>query len=231
MKGMTMKKLIALAAIAPIAMLSATAHAEGRWDGIYGGVHAGAAWQNGDMTAYTPYNSYEGFPVAGMNDSGFIGGVQLGYNHQMGNVVVGIEAGATLAGLEKAAYTPIDGTDTAPDDKLFYRKSNFNATLAPRVGYVFGPVLVSAKGGLAIANSEVGHDQNGTMISAKDTLVGYVLGAGADYALNDKISVGVAYEYQSYKGSRQHVTGPSSDIFIKQGGDFHIAKVAVNYQF
>lgn len=211
------------------AALASDGAADQRWDGVYGGVHLGVGRLSGTMTAYTPYNSYEGFPVHGLNDTAFLGGVQLGYNHQMGNVVVGIEATASLTDVKKAAYT--DGLNNSPSDKLFWRKTGFTATLAPRIGYAAGPLLVTAKGGLAVADFKVGHDQNGTDIESKKTQYGYVLGAGVEYALTPQISAGVQYDYENFGHNSQHIVGPDADIFIAQGGDLHAAKVVVNYKF
>ena len=202
-----------------------------RWEGAYGGIHVGASWLSGSMTAYTPYNSYAGFPVTGLNDSAIIGGVQLGYNIQMDSgLVFGLEATASLTDIDKGAYTPIDALDDAPDNRLFWRKSDFTATVAPRIGYASDSFLITGKAGLAIADFEVGHDQNGTDIVGKKTKFGYVLGAGVEYALTSRISAGVQYDYENF-GSKSIGVSGSPDIDIDQGGDLHVAKVVLNYQF
>ena len=89
-----MKKFLIVLAAMTIPAAPALAQDAGieRWDGVYAGVNAGGSWASGDMTAYTPYNSYDGFPVTDLNDASFAGGLQIGYNKQMGSLGLGAEA-------------------------------------------------------------------------------------------------------------------------------------------
>ena len=74
------------------------------WTGFYIGGHVGGAWSRIDWSDV----SLTGEPVD--NDSrGFIGGGQVGFNWQAGNIVVGIEAtysGTNLDGSFTSAVTP-----------------------------------------------------------------------------------------------------------------------------
>lgn len=222
-----MKKLVAF--LIPLigcstAAFAQDATAESRWEGAYGGVHIGGSWLNGAMTAYTPYNSYNGFSVADLNNGNFSGGAQLGYNHQMGSVGIGAEAMMSFTDIDRASTTNNPGS-------LFWRKASMTATVAPRLSYATPSMIFYAKGGLAIARFEVGHDQNGTDIVASDTQTGYVLGAGAEYALTPRISAGVQYDYMNFGNAVTHVVSPASDIDIAQGGKIHSARLVVNYRF
>lgn len=195
------------------------------WEGAYIGAHLGAAWLRGDMTAYTPNNSYNGFGVSGLDTSGATGGLHIGYNHMLdNNVVLGLEAGASLANLSKHSSDNVAGTE-------FWRKLNWTGTLTGTLGYAMDSTMLYGKAGLAVGGFEVGHDQGGTNISSKSTQYGYVLGAGVEYAFDPNWSVNVEYDYMNFGKDSIHVSGPSADIFLKQGGDVHQVMAGVNYRF
>lgn len=219
------KYAIVLAALAFQAApaLAQDAAAE-RWDGLYIGVNAGGSWLAGDMNASTPYNSYNGFAVQDLNDGSLAGGLQIGYNKQMSSLGLGAEAAMNFTGQKRQSTTNTPGT-------LFWRESNFNASVGPRLSFATPGVIVYAKGGLAVGKFDVGHDQNGTLISAKETQYGYMLGGGAEMALGSKVSVGVQYEYMDFGNDEIHVVSPNSDIFLQPGAAVHNVKAVVNYRF
>lgn len=193
------------------------------WSGFYAGAHVGGAWLDGDMTAYTPYNGYTGFSVADLSDSGVAGGLQLGYNYQMGNVVFGITVDGSLMNLNKSS------TNDAPSTP-FWRKLDWTATLAPRLGYSFDDAMVYGKAGLALGGFTVGHNQNGTNIESSSTGTGYVLGAGVEYALAPNWTMDLEYNYMNFGSERINVNG-NPDISIERGGDVHAVNLGLNYRF
>lgn len=193
------------------------------WTGTYIGVHIGGGSLNGDMTAYTPYNSYNGFEVGSLDTTGILGGLQLGFNYQTGTIVLGVEADASLMNLGAIS----DDNDPGRD---FWRDLNWTATIAPRIGIAMDSVLVYAKGGVAFGGFEVGHDQSGTDISAESTEIGFVIGGGVEYALDQNWSMKLEYNYMNFGDARIEVSG-SPDIEIKQGGDLHAVKFGLNYRF
>lgn len=222
-----MKKLAIIAGI--FASIATPAMAQDdtgteRWDGIYAGVNAGGTWISGDMTGYTPFNSYNGFPVLDANDGSISGGVQLGFNEQMGSFGLGAEVSLMVTDLEKETIDNSPGT-------AFSRRSDFNGSAGPRMTFATDDFALYAKGGLAFGNFEVAHNQNGTLISSDETLYGYMLGGGVDFALSDSISVGVQYEYQDYGNAEIHVPSSGSDIFITPNATVQNLKAVVNFSF
>ncbi|WP_324074942.1 MAG: outer membrane beta-barrel protein [Erythrobacter sp.] len=215
---------------AAVACISSPAFAQDssdteKWDGFYAGVHAGGSWMSGDMTGFTPFNSYQGFPVTDAKDSSEAGGVQVGYNHQMGTIGLGAEASFTINNLRKE-------TDSSTPGTLFWRDTEFNASIGPRVTVATPSFALYGKGGLAIGKFEVGHNQNGNLISNERTLYGYMLGVGADYAIGSNLSIGVQYEYQDFGDGEIFVPSPNgSEIFIAPNAALHHLKAVVNYRF
>lgn len=193
------------------------------WTGAYIGAHIGGASLVGDMTAYTPFNGFAGFEVGSLDTSGLLGGVQAGFNYQMGTIVLGIEADASLMNLGAISDDNDPGTE-------FWRDLNWTATIAPRIGIAMDSVLLYAKGGLAFGGFEVGHDQNGTDISAESTEMGFVLGGGVEYALDESWTMKLEYNYMKFGDNRIEVSG-TPDIEIEQGGDVHAVKFGLNYRF
>lgn len=145
--------------------LGATASAQD-WSGIYLGVQSSKSdYTNSYLTNGIPDN----LPVDG---GGSMTGVFAGYNHQLGNVVLGGEL-SYLSG--NPAY------DLFPT----FRFSNM-LDLKARAGYSFGRVLPYAVVGWSRTEWT-----NGTL--APVDVDGFAYGIGADFQMSDRILVGVEY--------------------------------------
>ena len=60
------------------------------WTGLYAGAHIGYGWNTADRNTYILTTG--AFQLAStFKSEGVFGGVQLGYNQQYGNIVVGLE--------------------------------------------------------------------------------------------------------------------------------------------
>lgn len=136
------------------------------WSGLYVGVVAGAVWQQSDpflnchdFTNPDPNDCSTdiSFGIPGtffsLNDTGFLGGAQIGYNVAFGNVVAGVEA--------DIAYTSISTTSTFQQqfpccvrDTFVHQELNSLSTVRARLGYAFNNVLLYATGGLAVGQVE-----------------------------------------------------------------------------
>lgn len=129
---------------------------------------------------------------------GVLGGVQAGYRWDLGKTVLGVEADVS------AADASFDG-GAGKLDSL--------ARVKLQAGYDMGRTLVYATGGAAYAKADVGG------ASLSDT--GYFGGLGADYALNDRWTVGGEVLMHKF------------DNFDKSGidADATTAAVKVNFRF
>ncbi len=207
------------AALAPVPVFAAT-----KWTGFYVGAHLGWAQHNGNLDAFTPFNGFAGFPVTGLKSSSVMGGVQAGYNYQMGSIVAGLEADVSIASLKKTSLANAPGTP-------FSSKANWFATVAPRLGYSFGDALLYVKGGLAVADFEYSHLQGINLIKAGTTRAGYVVGAGLEYALTRNLSLKAEYNYMDFGKGRTTITGPGPTIWVTPKREIQTVKVGVNYRF
>ena len=102
-------------------------------------------------------------------------------------------------------------------------RSTWAGTARLRAGYAIDRLLIYGTGGLAWANYKL-YDNNGAVEVTKNTTrAGWTLGAGAEYAIAQNISVKGEYLYADYGrvnvgDSRQSLTD-------------HLVRVGVNYKF
>lgn len=106
---------------------------------------------------------------AGLDGDGAIGGIHAGYRYDFGQFVAGAEIDYDTANVDLEP----DDSDNSLDDV---------ARLKLIGGAEFGRSLVYATAGAARASATVGGDE------LSDN--GYFLGAGFDYAVSDRVTVG-----------------------------------------
>lgn len=124
------------------------------------------------------------------NVSGIKGGLYGGYNFDLGNqIVVGAEVDGNVDG--------VDGTTSQGK-----AKQRWDSTARGRVGYAFDHYLAYGTAGAAISGAKVetptGDDSA--------THLGWVVGAGIEGALTDKVTARVEYQYADY-GKKNYDTG------------------------
>jgi outer membrane immunogenic protein len=107
---------------------------------------------------------------------GFIGGAQVGYNHQTGHLVLGIEADLNYDNFLTSSVT--SGTS-----------AGWVGSLRPRLGYAMGPMLFYGTGGLAYGNP----DLSSFSTSGADFRLGWTAGAGIEYGLSRNWSMRLEY--------------------------------------
>jgi outer membrane immunogenic protein len=175
------------------------------WDGAYVGINGGYAWSNAEPT----------------KAEGGFGGGQIGYNWQRDRFVFGFEGDFQGADISGSAYT-FNG-DTA------HSNMNWFSTVRGRVGVASGPWLLYATAGLAVADvnnrvSLVGspsfHDS--------DTLTGYAVGGGLEWAFAPAWSLKTEYLYLGLGNSTLHNADGDS---VRVNNDAQVVRVGLNYHF
>jgi opacity protein-like surface antigen len=144
------------------------------WTGFYLGANIGGAWSDGTLTDNNLGASWN------PGGTGFIGGVQAGYNLQAGNFLFGVEGdfdGTTFTGTTGPVATPL-GLVQASANK------NWITTLAARVGIAQDRWLVYGKfgGGWAQDSAALNVVNGGTIWTGSHTNSGWLAGAGIEYA-------------------------------------------------
>jgi len=168
------------------------------WTGFYIGGHVGFISTDGD--------------------SGFIGGGQAGFNYQVGQWVFGVEGQMSATSIKNSAGGVITMNGVPIGAVGAEGSLDWISTLAGRAGFAFDRWLVYGKLGAAWAHGS--GSAFGTMgplgasVSFSDTVSGWMLGVGTEYALRDNWSAKVEYNMLDF-----------------DHGTIHAVKAGVNYRF
>lgn len=164
------------------------------WAGPYLGGNVGYEWGSVDNNPSKP--------------SGFVGGIQAGYNFQNGPWVFGVEGDIQAAG--------------ADDTFAPWKFSNpWFGTLRGRAGYAFSNVLFYGTAGLAF-----GELRGQTFGGAEShTTAGWTIGAGAEVGLAPNWSAKLEYLYIDLSTSQFAITG------VSNGYSASVVRAGVNYHF
>lgn len=201
-------------------------------------------------------------------ESGFMGGIQVGINKQYRNWILGLEADwSGLGDIEsttRSAFEYFDEADDGLEDfdgkgTVFIRNElDWLATFRARLGSVLsgdGRLMGYITGGAAVArvsnsmgagfvHGEGGDCDIGECFFSRPRgggnfyQFGGVIGAGAEYALSDRFTIGAEYLYIALSGDRENVvtfygeSGRAFDVEQETGfDDIHSVRVKANFKF
>ena len=188
--------------------------ADPAWTGWYLGLNAGGDWSASELSTSTTSVPGAGLQLSALaiglinglgsptdiHTSGFTGGAQGGYNYQMGQWLLGVEADIEhlhSAGSISAATAPgtFNLNSSVSTDWLF--------TARPRLGVIANSWLFYGTGGLAVTRisgtwnlaGSAGIAENASVASTK---AGWVAGGGVETMLPGKWLVGAEYLYVNF---------------------------------
>lgn len=222
-----------------------------RWTGFYVGGSIGAGRQNNRtiVDGYGPTNSVRTSIDAGNvasrlspDGNGVVGGAQLGFNYQIGAIVIGAEtdlSATRLGGSDTSSVNPFGVQVTTQSEN----KLSMLGTVRARAGIAFGDLLVYGTGGYAYGRIE----QSGSitpnpannpayLASRSEIAGGWALGGGVEYAITPSISVRL--DYTRYDLGRKQLTlgeinrlapGEYAAMRTRASGD--ILRAGVNFGF
>lgn len=177
------------------------------WTGFYVGGNAGYGWGNVNAG-----NTFATRTVTIGDTDGFVGGGQIGYNYQMGQFVLGLEADIQGADLKTGSNVFGDSVST-----------DYYGTVRARVGVAFDRILPYVTGGWAYGNVKT--TIGGVGSTDKTHTGGYALGAGIEYAFTNNLVGGVEYQYVDLGEKNVFNSG------IKVGHDFSVVRARLSYKF
>jgi outer membrane immunogenic protein len=184
------------------------------WTGFYLGGHLGYGWGGNDWTA----PSWAAGQVSDDFD-GFLGGGQVGFNYQFGNIVVGLQGEGTAASLEGKVY------DIYGD--YLKNEANWIASLTGRIGYAADRTLFYVKGGAAWTDLETTVTDGGDIYKKSKTRDGWTVGVGVEYAFAPNWTTFIEYDYYDFGNKNTVFDG----ALYKVDTDVNVVKVGVNYRF
>jgi outer membrane immunogenic protein len=200
------------------------------WDGPYVGVSGGPMWERFRGTwSIGPTPGQVGLGAAGATvplrngrSLAGSGGVQLGYNYQWGNIVLGLEGDVKAGGGSRKTFlTGLPPAFFVAGDSFSVR-SRYNASVRGRVGYAWDRLLFYATGGLAIADQKVTSNFVAFGIfppataTARKTLLGATAGGGFELSVAPAVSVGGEYRYSDY-GNTNYSLGTVTTVSTAPG--------------
>ncbi|MDX8531176.1 porin family protein [Mesorhizobium sp. VK25A] len=200
------------------------------WTGFYVGGFGTLAV--GDMEYGTRQIFADGNPPPQIGNfdvsaSGFLGGIQAGYDWQMNDKWV-VGAVADIAGSNYSAS--ITASSNGVEFLDGESKLKYLGTVRARVGYAWDRALLYAHGGLAYGKTEHRLDLGGTNVfSESQTRTGWTVGAGVEYAITDRISFGTEYAFVDL-GAKQ-ILDNGEGLTINDDVDLHTLKAFVNFRF
>ena len=236
------------------------------WTGFYVGVNAGYGFSNNDRNGLGTYTvapgGVTGAPFAagtvltngnttGSND-GFVGGGQIGYNYQIGQFVIGIEADAQFADLNNARPGTVV-TDT-PHLAGFAGAQNANfggidwfGTVRGRLGYAIDRMMIYGTGGFAFggADQKGFTDNFGTFRDNRDeTRTGFAAGGGIEYAFTPNLTGKIEGLVVNLERNRNNgfigtytAGGTTTPVYTTGFGrssnnsEFAVVRAGLNYKF
>ena len=191
------------------------------WGGLYVGGFVGMA--HGLWTVDFYRNNNHGHAEEASN--GFAGGLWVGYNWQTGpHLVLGVEAdlGWSNASQNNQVF---DNDHTDSSLGMF-------GSLRGRVGYAMDRVMLFATAGLAFAdisqNIQKGRNAGEQVVWEDQRPVGWVIGAGIDYAF-DQHWVGRAEFLHADYGSVSLVNRDGNQAIF--ANDMNLLRVGLSYRF
>lgn len=180
------------------------------WTGLYVGLQAGYSWNNDQWGS--PAQPFFGGP----NTNGLIYGGHVGYNYQVNMLVLGLEGSFTFS--EASASGPcLAGFATCRTEH------NWGGDIRGRAGLAFDRLLVYGAAGVAAENVTLSIKTIFGSGKATETIWGYTLGAGAEYAITNNVVLGVEYKFTDF--GTQSISG------VKFDSESHKAVFRASYKF
>ena len=206
------------------------------WTGFYIGGNAGAGILHDQGFEFQPVGIPPGLISRADRDGfGGLAGGQIGYNYQIGMLVLGIEGEAFWSGM-KVTQDQFDGTTLISSASI---KNKWDWDIAGRFGVAFDRALVYGKAGWVAGRFDwFGADPlNRFNIQGSATLDGLLVGIGLEYAFTNNWTAKFEYDYLGYPSKDVNFTairvgtGTTAPLIQNVSTNKNIFKLGFNYLF
>jgi outer membrane immunogenic protein len=233
------------------------------WTGFYVGVNAGYGFSNNDRNGLGSFNATPGSLTAplggytgvvttdGLNDrnnDGFVGGGQIGYNYQIGQWVIGIEADLQYADMNKNNTNGVVVLNPGVVGFVGAQNANFGGidyfgTVRGRLGYAIDRMMIYGTGGFAYGgadNNRFTDGFDGWRNHNDSTRTGYAIGGGIEYAFTPNLTGKIEGLYVNLERNRDNgfigVVGATPVYTTAIGrtnndSEFGVVRAGLNYKF
>lgn len=217
--------LLASPAAAPYVAASLNGAPIINWQGFYIGAVGGYGWADTSSNVTSPVT----VPGAPTSPAGALFGPTLGYNWQMGTLIMGVEGDYAFGNLSGNGLYTGPGRDVAVNYQI-----NNMGTLRARIGYATGNWLLFGTGGFAWANASRHDVQQGGSNAIEDVSAdhtGWTLGVGAEYAINKNWSAKGEYRYSSFGAADYVFQNVNGGFTNSVGFNVQQALLGMNYRW
>ena len=180
-----------------------------------------------------------------LSPSSFISGAQAGFNYQARKFVFGLETDIDGVSLDRAnsatqEYLSAPGTSFTIEHSI---RTHWLCTIRPRAGWAIGKALLYGTSGMAISKLHFEEQFSDTFTPAFESsskaraMLGWVIGAGAEYALTQHWTVRAEYLFTAFG----KLSSNNSPLVLPtgQGDEFdqsidlniHTIRLGINFNF
>jgi len=197
------------------------------WSGFFIGGHVGYGWGDSNVEREDGPPGPAGFDID-VDVEGVFAGGQLGFDFQLGSVVLGI-----VGDLSVSTINGDESESSSPPPAAFEIEYDWLATVRARAGWLLTDSwLLYATGGVAFADINlrgVGGAGPWSNVREDGTETGWTAGAGAEVRMTDNGSIVIEVLYMDF-GSETHTpSGPPGDI--DYDSELVTAKIGWNWRF
>lgn len=200
------------------------------WQGAYGGLTLGYAFNGKDEVGFSGSTGNEG-DLGTLELNGVNGGLRVGYRWQRGNWVFGPELGYETGNIEDS----ISFGDSDSTTEVTSKVKNVLA-LRMKTGYAVRPDLL-VYGIAGIARADVEYKAEVTSATASESQNrdfkknGFVVGMGVEKQLTERMSVTGEYEYAQFGKTDRTFTIGGESATTEATPKYHNVKVGLNFKF
>jgi len=216
-----------------------------QFGGFYVGGNAGWAsnthrWSDRDAWSAEVSDDLSRGNISTTN-TGFIGGVQGGYNWQTNCTVFGVEADYSWSNVKNTAFETDGDLGVDVDTLTIESRLRGLGTLRTRAGVVVDNLLIYVTGGVALGNFKRTYTQTDNNVPVSEVFQhnnnrwGWVLGVGTEWAINQNWSIKGEALYHQFKSDDTTfvctVFCPSEAKRFSNEDSVWVGRIGVNYRF
>lgn len=193
------------------------------WTGFYIGGQVGGAWADYRYDNISLTNERVSHSA-----SSVVGGGHAGYNWQINQIVLGIEAEASAADLNGSSISAVNPVVS------YSSKIDWYATVVGRFGFAFGRAMIYGTGGVAFADIR-SSGVNGVVdsFSVTSQRTGWTAGAGLAYQLSPNWIASIDYKHLQFEKYDLNGVTRAAIPFLLRGVDARVDQVTarISYKF
>jgi outer membrane immunogenic protein len=188
------------------------------------------------VSAGSTFSEATALPIRDFNSQGLLGGMQAGWDYQIGHLVVGSRVSLSSADVRGNRSDTLSATSTgtlstvsSTQTRAWSSKIDWLATATARFGYGWEGWLLYTTGGLAVSRSNYSFAQSGsstcvgfcvtpnsvastTFETGEETRTGLIVGAGVEWAFWKTWSATAEYDYVNFGSKEVMLLGTATSV-------------------